>query len=412
MSKTGASHRWRAPHFLLILAFVLSLLTHIFSATGDLIYDWFTNTSPDKPNEKLRKPTRTLKSQDWEDEKKLADELKNIKRPDIQTVWFAAKVPPKPVVVAKAEPPPPPTPRLVPKRKPKPAIRLASAAASTPIASSTAIASAAASAPQSWFGNASAPAKASTVAAAALPHQASAASAVAATRASSPAVAAAPSVNAAFPKTVHITYRWKGFPAKLTWTAGDGRYTLDIGAAMLGRSRVFSSVGTISKRGLAPERFSDTRDGKLQNEALFDWSEQKFVLHDGDKTIEGPLQPGDQDLFSAAFQFALQGASMPSFTFSLASGRKIYSNVAFQIMGEKTLRLSGKDVDAILLRGTFEDRVFDFWLAPQWHNLPVRMILNAGKDTYDVFASDIDADGKTLLESPTPGLDQPHGPRG
>ncbi|GGP23491.1 DUF3108 domain-containing protein [Silvimonas iriomotensis] len=403
--------RWRAPHLLLTIAFVLSLLTHIFSATGDLIYDYLTNTSPDKPDEKLRKPTRTLKSQDWEDEKKLPDELKNIKRPEIQTVWFAPKAPPKPAVVAQAAPTPTPTPRPAPRRKPKPATQLASATASAPVASAVQIASGAASAPQSWFGNASAPAQASAVAIASAPvRQASAASAVAVARASGPA--AVPSVNAAFPKVVHITYRWKGFPARLTWTAGDGRYALDIGASMLGRSRVFSSVGTISKRGLAPDRFSDTRDGKLQNEALFDWSEQKFVLHDGDKTIEGPLQPGDQDLFSAAFQFALQGASMPSFTFSLASGRKIYPNVAFQIMGEKTLRLSGKDVDAILLRGTFEDRVFDFWLAPQWHNLPVRMILNAGKDTYDVFASDIDADGKTLLESPTPGLEQQRGPRG
>ncbi|MBB5193059.1 hypothetical protein HNQ50_003813 [Silvimonas terrae] len=409
MTKSGASSRWRASRLLLVVAFVLSLLTHIFSATGDLLYDYFTNTSPDKPNEKLRKPAHKLKSQDWEDEKKLPDELKNIKRPDIQTVWLMPKAPPpKPVVVATAEP----TPTPAPKRKPKP-VRVP---ASTPAVTRppVVIASLTASAPQSWFGNtASAPAHASAVAVASAPaHAASAASAVARAAPPASAVAAMPVINNAFPKLVHITYRWKGFPARLTWTAGDGRYSLQIGAAMFGRSRTFSSVGTIGKRGLAPERFSDTRDGKLQNEALFEWDQQKFVLHDGDKTIEAPLQPGDQDLFSAAFQFALQGASLPSFTFSLASGRKVYANVAFQVMGEKTLRLSGKDVDAILLRGTFEDRVFDFWLAPQWHNLPVRMILNVGKDTYDVYASDLDVDGQTLLESPPPGLDNPRGPRG
>lgn len=208
----------------------------------------------------------------------------------------------------------------------------------------------------------------------------------------------------AFPQNVGITYVYRGLPipARLKWESGNGRYSLTIGAALFGRTRAFSSEGRIGKNGLEPERFTDTRDGKLANQAVFDWSSRLLTLHDGDKTSVDELHQGDQDLFSAAFQFALQGVHSRSFTFSMISGRKVYKNVAFAVIEEQTWRLSGQLVDVVLLRGTFEDRVFDFWLAPQWSNLPVRMVLNMGKDApLDLWATQIDIDGTAVLQPPT-----------
>lgn len=429
MSQPRVANRWRAPRLLLILAFVVSLIAHFLSISGDMIYDYVMNgTSPDT-HEKLRKATHKLSAQEWDDDDKRPEALKGIKRPDVVTVWLMPKQPAikAPVVVAVAPKPEPRKASPVVRRKPKPAVQLASrTSASAASATDVTVASAPTS---SWFSSASAVASApasETIAAASAPAPAgngkanhgTTASSPQIASAASPASASAPQIVAAakgFPQTVAITYKYQGLPipARLKWEAQGDRYSLNIAASMFGKSRAFSSVGSISKDGLAPDRFSDTRDGKLQNEALFDWSSHQLTLHDGNKTIQADLHAGDQDLFSAAFQFALQGSRMKNFTFSLASGRKVYPNVAFEILGEKTLKLSGKPVDAILLRGLFEDRVFDFWLAPQWSNLPVRMVLNMGKDSpLDIWATEIEIDGNTVLEAPIPGLDRPRGPHG
>ncbi len=154
-----------------------------------------------------------------------------------------------------------------------------------------------------------------------------------------------------------------------------------------------------------PDRYADMRDGKLQNEAVFDWANNSVNMHDGDKHPTGALKPGDQDLLSAPFQFAQQGSRLKDFTFSLASGRKFYQDVPFEIRGQATLRLGGKPVDAVVLHGTYEDRVFDFWLAPQWSNLPVRMVIVLGKDApIDVVATEVTIEGTTVLEPPIAGV--------
>lgn len=48
------------------------------------------------------------------------------------------------------------------------------------------------------------------------------------------------------------------------------------------------------------------------------------------------------------------------------SGRRKYEDVRLKVVGEAKLRLGGKEVDALLLRGVWDDRQVDFWLAPDW----------------------------------------------
>ncbi|GGP23492.1 DUF3108 domain-containing protein [Silvimonas iriomotensis] len=208
-----------------------------------------------------------------------------------------------------------------------------------------------------------------------------------------------------FPHDLAITYVYHGLPIpmRLNWQVQDDRYSLKLGANLFGRTRAFTSDGRLTKNGLAPEHFTDVRDGKLQNEATFDWANHQITLHDGDKTSTETLDKGTQDLFSTAFQFAIGGVRNQNFSFSMVSGRKIYPNVAFEVQGEKNWRVGGQVVKVILLRGTFEDRVFDFWLAPQWSNLPVRMIFNLGNDApLDLWATEITIDGKSVLDAPAP----------
>ncbi|MBY0444913.1 MAG: hypothetical protein K2Q15_06865, partial [Burkholderiales bacterium] len=81
---------------------------------------------------------------------------------------------------------------------------------------------------------------------------------------------------------------------------------------------------------------------------------------------------------------------------------KIYKDVPFEISGQASMRLGDKQIEAILLRGRFEDRTFDFWLAPQWHNMPVRMTLSLGSEgSFDIWANDIKINGEMVLEPPS-----------
>jgi hypothetical protein len=205
-----------------------------------------------------------------------------------------------------------------------------------------------------------------------------------------------------YPAEVEITYAYGMFPIRMSWKAENGQYSLKLRGALFSKSRAFVSDGEVGKKGVIPHRFADYRDEKLINEALFNWDDKQVTIKDGGSSKVEELKAGDQDIFSAAFQLALQGSRMKDFTFTVASGRKIYKDVPFEISGQASLRLGDKQIEAILLRGRFEDRTFDFWLAPQWHNMPVRMTLSLGSEgSFDIWANDIKINGEMVLEPPS-----------
>ncbi|KPC54061.1 DUF3108 domain-containing protein [Amantichitinum ursilacus] len=422
MTAPRAHRRWSRSRLLLLGAFVLSLILHVITVSGDLIYAWWTNTPIDL-NEKLSKVTHKLEDQSWDDDE-LPTSLKNVKRPERQTIWLQPKQPLKLAAAPTPVPTPAPTPKPKPRPKPTPTPSPVLAETGTPASSASEVAAVTPTPEPLFTADKASAAAASMMMAAATPIPTVP---PAPAPASHPAAASAPDASAVaalangplkhkgFPRHAVITYLYRGLPipARMTWEVENGRYSIRLAAAMFGKSRALSSEGSISSRGLVPEHYTDMRDGKVQNEAVFDWANNVVNMHDGDKHPTGALKPGDQDLLSAPFQFAQQGSRLKDFTFSLASGRKFYQDVPFEIRGQATLRLGGKPVDAVVLHGTFEDRVFDFWLAPQWSNLPVRMVIVLGKDApIDVVATEVTIEGNTVLEPPIAGIDRPHPPGG
>ncbi|GHD61695.1 DUF3108 domain-containing protein [Jeongeupia chitinilytica] len=377
---------------LLAFALVLSLLLHLSGLFGELALAWWDRPRGD--DTPLRKPTQKLAAQEIDEAPKPAG-LAGVKPAEKQVVYLRP--------LAELQPPPPkpaaPVPQARPAVKPHPVKRLASAPkAQAVVADTRGVAS----------GIASEVALAMVASAAAERAPASTATSVAAAAASMPVdarrvtQASAPlgKQAKAFPKNVEITYVYGVFPVKMTWQVDQGDYRLRLAGSLFGRTRVIESEGRVGKHGVVPQRFSDHKDGKLLNEANFDWDANTVTLNDKGNLKTAEISPGDQDLFSAAFQFALQGAKMKNFTFAMVSGRKLYPEVAFEIRGETTLRLGDQKVDAILLHGDFEDRSFDFWLAPQWNNMPVRIQLTLGKDngSIDILANAITINGEQVLK--------------
>ena len=363
--------RWRLwLRYALPGAFVLSLLLHVSGILGEEIYAWLTR--PDFEWTELTKPRRELKALSLvEDPAALSGGAKS---PGSLDVYLNKVQQPKPVI--------PPSPRPVKKKartaspvvalKPAPVsvVEKASAVAARPVEQI-------ASAPV--IQHASAPAAASPL---------------------------VPEL-ARFPRELKITYVWEYFPvpAHMTWKVDKGRYDLRLEGGFLGITRTFVSTGRAGEQGVIPERFVEYRNGKPEPfyQADFDWSKMGAEVGKPGARKSEKIAAGDQDIFSTAFHIGLIGGSKSEYTFSMFSGRRKYENVRLKVAGEAKLQLGGKEIDALLIRGTRDNRRVDFWLVPEWHNIPVRLTILLGNDlTLDLWASEVVIDGRKVLEQVLP----------
>lgn len=213
-----------------------------------------------------------------------------------------------------------------------------------------------------------------------------------------------------FPREVKIEYRYMGFPAYLQWHLEAGRYELQLDVPIPGHARRFISRGKIDKHGVMPEQFIEYRKQfeTPKYDVRFDWDKTEVTLSEGSNQKVEPFAPGDQDLMSAALHLALMGGSQAKYEMALFSGRKRYPDVQFELKGEAKLKIGEQEITALLMSSRTGDRQVDFWLAPDWNNLPVRMVINFGKDgSYDLSAYNVSLDGKKVLEWVNPSLQAP-----
>ncbi|GAA5784097.1 DUF3108 domain-containing protein [Chitiniphilus shinanonensis] len=389
-----AVRRW------LWVALLLSVLVHLFGILGDTLYLLASNSTTRGESTPLRKATQHLAETSFDD-LLLPPELEGVK-PAEQLVVSLGLPPPKRNVAQAPTPTAQPTPVPTPMTTPAPSATPRPTPTPTPMPTP---ATPAASAPATQLASA--------------PAALAASQAVAQATAPSPTPTARPAsapqdgakLAKGFPRNAEIVYMYGPVPATLTWHVEHGRYEVSLKGSLLGRTRELRSVGHVTRDGLRPDRYTELRDGKMRSEATFDWDKPVATLNDKGEQKEVPLRPGDQDLFSAAFQLAMQGSRLQNPTFTLFSGRKSYPDVQFSIRGESTLRVGDQQVDVLLLRGTFQDREFDFWLAPKWHNMPVRMQARLGNDgtSYDIWASSMRLEDTVVLRPALSGQ-QDRGP--
>lgn len=211
---------------------------------------------------------------------------------------------------------------------------------------------------------------------------------------------------AAYPKKVEISYYLSIFTAKLTWDLAPEHYSLRLATQPLGKKMLWLSEGRIEKQIVVPERFAEYRNGveTPRNVAQFDWATGLANVGAPDSAQTEPIALGDQDLLSAALQFALQPTQGKKL--SLFNGRKRYPDVEFIWQAPRKLKLGEQEIDAVVVTASWDDRQVEYWLAPRWHYVPVRMIFTLGKDgVFDVSANEISIDGKTVLNRPNPNIE-------
>ncbi len=192
-----------------------------------------------------------------------------------------------------------------------------------------------------------------------------------------------------FPGSTRLKYEVsglvKGFryfvSGELLWLQDGKSYDarLEISHFLLG-SRVQSSKGELTPRGLEPLRFGD----KVRSEVAAHFQRAKGLVSFSANTPDVPLMPLAQDQLSIFVQLAaMWGANPGRFTPGLqlpfqAVGPRTSENWVFLVGAPERLTIDGRAMPATrLLRersGDFDTRV-ELWLAPALDYLPARIRL-------------------------------------
>ena len=166
--------------------------------------------------------------------------------------------------------------------------------------------------------------------------------------------------------------------AELAWRNTGTQYdaSLRVSAFLLG-ARSMTSVGAVTKDGLAPTRFAD----KFRSEVAAHFETDKGKITFSANTPDAPWIEGTQDRVSVFMQLAGMLAGKPG-DFPPGSSITLYTvgprdadTWTFLVEAEELLQLPAGDIAALKLtrkpRREFDQKV-EIWYAPSMNYLPVR----------------------------------------
>jgi len=177
----------------------------------------------------------------------------------------------------------------------------------------------------------------------------------------------------------------------LTWEQDGQRYKASMEISILFLpSLLQTSEGTISPKGLVPERFTYRK--RSERAAHFDHATQRIRY--SNNAPDAPLLPGVQDRLSINLQLAALFNAQPSAFHEGQTLRLPVSGIdaaeiwLFQIGPQTRLTVPAGDFDARKLTRNPRrpyDRMVEIWLAPALHHLPVRMrVTEPNGDFFDL----------------------------
>lgn len=180
-----------------------------------------------------------------------------------------------------------------------------------------------------------------------------------------------------FPMQAHLGYQtfYNGAmvgTGSLNWQHGPNSYTLEIRFnPIIGGNRRYLSQGQLNQHGLQPDSLQAWVGQEAKESARFDWAGGTLHFGDqGDKEIA--LRAGAQDVFSLAFQLGLKGGQLGSAPLQITTGKKVY-DYPMTPSGETDYDTGSGKIRVIVFRAKGEDDITEFWLAPDFANLPVRI---------------------------------------
>lgn len=187
---------------------------------------------------------------------------------------------------------------------------------------------------------------------------------------------------AGLPADARIRYEvnYSGVPftvgrAEQHWHAEGGRYELQTDLVPLIGPRIrYVSKGRMTAQGLVPDSFAEYRGSETtpRVRAEFDWVQRELRYGPAGEPHTAPLQPGAQDVNVLAFQLAWLGESAAG-SLQVTTGKKL-ATYSFAGGPRRTVTINGQPTPAQPWRSGSGKGRTEVWVAPQFANLPVRVI--------------------------------------
>ncbi len=194
-----------------------------------------------------------------------------------------------------------------------------------------------------------------------------------------------------FPRKGRITYLLTMGPDQTpvgrtvqTWEFEGAQYTLGSQSESTGLIELFRptryyylSKGTVSDRGLRPERFvASVKRGSRSEESLavFNWKEGQVHLGRMPQQDTVALPAGSQDIISFMYQLALLPPAPGRISMPFTRGRQL-ETTSFDVLPEETIDTPLGRLRAVPVIQTRESgrESLAVWLATEYRNLPIRI---------------------------------------
>lgn len=187
---------------------------------------------------------------------------------------------------------------------------------------------------------------------------------------------------AALPVDARIGYEvlYSGLPfrvgrAQQHWHAEAGRYELQTELVPVIGPRIrYVSKGRITEQGLVPDTFAEYRgdESTPRVRAEFDWAQHQLRYGPANDPHTAALEAGAQDVNALAFQLAWLGDKAPG-TLQVTTGKKV-ARYSFTSGSPERANVNGQNTPAHPWRSAAGDGHTEVWVAPQYANLPVRVV--------------------------------------
>jgi hypothetical protein len=190
----------------------------------------------------------------------------------------------------------------------------------------------------------------------------------------------------AMPSSLSVTYQLNSAfadgRAVYTWNRDGDNYTITGEAEAVGFFTLFlegrilqESRGTVTPKGLRPERFVERKPNAASEGLDFDWSTRQVTMDRGDRKNVTPLTDNTVDWLSMIFQLAHQPPKGDSMELRVFTQRKLY-RFQLKVLGEEDIRIPLGTVRALHLRHVDPvdpSETVDVWLGVDQHYVPVKL---------------------------------------
>lgn len=199
-----------------------------------------------------------------------------------------------------------------------------------------------------------------------------------------------------FPQHAELQYVGPyGVPATMTFDRTGNRYKVvaQINAPLY--QMRFSSQGSIQGNTLKPDSYQDQRRGKSYAGARFNYGNRTITYGKTDNTQTVPMQGNTFDLFTLAWQLALNNGELPS-NLRITNGKSLSPVQGMRHLSAASYNINGGSTPVSRYQVRKGDSTIEYAFATDFANIPAQIIYTDDGKTYRLKLRSAKLDGVTV----------------